>query len=74
MTETVTGHQKAPRDIRSMQCAFLESLSMPTLSIKPLWHDEGFLIGFEVWDGLDLVGYIPYGAEFRNVLFDAGIG
>jgi hypothetical protein len=32
------------------------------------------LIGFEVWNGSDLVGYIPYSKEFRNLLFDAGIG
>jgi hypothetical protein len=74
MTETVTGYAKATPDVRSMQRAFFQQSGLPTLSIRPTWHDGGFLIGFEVWNGSDLVGYIPYSKEFRNLLFDTGIG
>jgi hypothetical protein len=74
MIETVARYAKATPHVRLVQRTFFEKSGLPTLSIKPAWHEEGFLVGFEVWDGPDLVGYIPYGKEFRNMLFDVGIG
>lgn len=38
----------------------------------PVWGAHGLLMGFEVWDGPELVGHIPYDDDLRDVLKEVG--
>ncbi len=56
---------------RIEQRAFFSNTGLPTFSLTPVWGAHGLPMGFEVWDGPDLVGHIPYDDDFRNVLKEA---
>jgi hypothetical protein len=58
---------------RLLHRAFFVNSGLPTFDIKPAWHEEGFLVGFEVWDGDDLLGQFPFDDKCRAVLRDVGI-
>ena len=61
------------RDPRVERRASKESTGLRVLRLKPARGAQGGLIGFEAWDGAELVGIILYDDDLRNALEDAGL-
>ena len=53
---------------RIEQRAFFANTGLPTFTLTPVWSAHGLLMGFEVWDGPELVGHIPFDDDCREVL------
>jgi hypothetical protein len=69
--EAMMTHLRLVHPQTDERSAFFSNTGLPTFTVKPVWkwNDDIVdfaLMGFEVWNGKELVGHIPWHMDFRD--------